>query len=176
MVITKEISSSLSGKLLLLFFAVVMLCLACDKERAAPAKKGMVAPDPGALYLVNDKEVELRKYLGKPLIILFFSNSCCVDELEKIEELIGSSKKNTFNVLGINVGDDRKEVVLLGKERKLSFPLAYDPILSSKHRYRLMAIPTVFVIGADGKILGRIIGKVSYEQLKERVDSMLNDK
>ncbi len=152
----------------------LLLC-ACDKEKAAPARKGMMAPNPGALYLENDQPVALNAYLGKPLVLLFFSNSCCVDELEKLEELVRSSKEGAFNTLAINVGDSREEVDNLSKEKKISFSLAYDPILTSKHRFRLMAIPTIYVIGADGKIIGRVIGKVTYEQLSKKVNSMLQE-
>ncbi|PIE72171.1 MAG: hypothetical protein CSA20_09225 [Deltaproteobacteria bacterium] len=160
----------------LCFFLLMCLALcSCDKEKAEPARKGMVAPNPGALYLENDQPVTLDKYLGNPLVVIFFSNSCCADELEKMEELVHSSEKDAFSVLGINVGDRREAVARLGKEKKVSFPLAYDPILTSKHRFRLMAIPTIFVIGRDGKIIGRIIGKVTYEQLSSKVKEMLHE-
>ncbi|PID76166.1 MAG: hypothetical protein CSB22_00545 [Deltaproteobacteria bacterium] len=160
--------------LLFLYLLSFMLCIqcllsACDKEKAAPVRQGMIPPDPGALYLANDQPVKFNKYLGKPLVVLFFSNSCCTDELEKLETLVASSKQEELQVLGINVGDSLKEVERLGQEKRLSFPLAYDPILASKHRLRLMAIPTILIIGQDGKILGRIIGKISTDQLHNKI-------
>ncbi len=152
-----------------LFSLLVCALCGCDREKTAPAKKGMVPPDPGALYLADDQPVKFNKYLGKPLVVLFFSNSCCADELEKLETIAAGDQQESFQIIGINVGDSLEEVASLGKEKKVSFPLAYDPIFTSRHRFRLMAIPTIFIIDSEGKIAGRIIGKVSFDQLQNKI-------
>ncbi len=166
---------SFSGKWLwpLVFLCIPVFFSGCDKEKKESVRKGVVAPNPGALYLGNDQPVELEVFRGKPLVLIFFSNSCCADELEKFERLVGEKGDTLFTVLGVNVGDSIEEVEKFGKEEKISFPLAYDPILSAKHRYRLVGLPTIFILDEKGVVLKRLIGKMSYKQLEKELTETL---
>ncbi len=157
------------------FFICLLCCLGgCERGKLQTAQQGKIAPDPGALYLNNDQPVELQKYRGKPLVMLFFANSCCSDELEEFEKFINEQQYEKMNIIAVNVGDSLEDVKQLRKEKHISFPLAYDPIHTSTHRYKLMAIPTVYIIGDDGVVLGRIIGKVPFEQLTTRLLNIIN--
>ncbi|PID75433.1 MAG: hypothetical protein CSB23_03390 [Deltaproteobacteria bacterium] len=154
--------------------AFLLFALAgCDEKKGSFAHKGATAPDPGALYVDGDQPVELEKYRGRPLILLFFANSCCSEELDSFELLFSSQEKPPWNIIAINVGDTPEEVAMIAEKKKISFPMAYDPIFTSKHRYRLMAVPTVFVVGQDGVVLGRIIGKIPFEQVSKQIVDML---
>ncbi len=166
-------SSLLRNRTLLFLVAVLLgilpLFCGCDREKTPPIRKGMSAPDPGALYLKSDQAVDLQVFRGKPLVLLFFSNSCCADELEKFERLVEEKGTEQFAMLGINVGDSIEEVERIGREEKISFPLGYDPILTTKHRYRLVGLPTIFILDSKGIVLRRLIGRMSYEQLKKEI-------
>ncbi len=74
-----------------------------------------------------------------------------------------------MRILGINVGDSFESVRRVAEKKQLPFPLAYDPIATTRHRYRLIAVPTIFIVDQEGTVLERIIGKVPSDQLVSKI-------
>ena len=58
---------------------------------------------------------------------------------------------------------------------KLNYPVVFTDASVAKDAYGVTGIPTVYVIGRDGKVVGHVVGggKESHEKLEEMVKSAL---
>ncbi len=63
-------------------------------------------------------------------------------------------------LLGVNA--DRGDGAKVGdfmREQRLRFPVLLDPDGSVRNRYAVRALPTTYIIGRAGEIIGRMIGE-----------------
>lgn len=163
------------NRAMLLIALLFLLCLGsgCETKKKEPLVNGSLAPDPGALYIQDDSQIKISDFTGSPLVILFYSISCCADELEKLEKLKEDLVTTKLNVLAINVGDPKDDVTELIHEKQVSYQLGYDPIRTSGYRYSLVGLPTFFTINGEGIVTSKLIGKMNYPQLKDLVQADL---
>jgi len=118
------------------------------------------APD-FSLTMLGGGEKALADYRGKVVLIHFWATWCvaCRHEMPQIEQLWQRYRDDGLVVLGVNV--DRGNISGVRdfvRQRNLSFPSVLDPDGSVRNTYEIRALPTSYLIGSDGKIIGRIIG------------------
>jgi len=99
---------------------------------------------------------------GKVVLLTFWATWCapCRHEMSQIEALWEQYRNHGFTVLAVNV--DRGNISGIRdfiRQRNLSFPSVLDPDGTVRNTYGVRALPTTYLIGRDGKIIGRIIGE-----------------
>jgi len=99
---------------------------------------------------------------GRVVLLHFWATWCvaCRHEMPQIEHLWRKYRDDGLTVLGVNV--DRGNIAgvrTFVHERNLSFPSVLDPDGLVRRRYEVRGLPTTYLIGRDGRILGRIIGE-----------------
>jgi len=119
------------------------------------------APD-FSLATLGGGEKALADYRGKVVLIHFWATWCvaCRHEMPQIEQLWQRYRDDGLVVLGVNV--DRGNISGVRdfvRQRNLSFPFVLDPDGLVRNRYEIRALPTSYLTGHDGKIMGRIIGE-----------------
>lgn len=117
-------------------------------------------------------EHSLEKYKGKKVFMIFWSSWCnyCKEELKDIKELYkdtGENKKDriflTFN------NEDEKNLEGIIKEREYKFPVINDKVIF--YKYFVRAVPTMYLINEDGKVVQSIIGKIERENLEKLIEN-----
>lgn len=124
-----------------------MTGIACAKS------VGETAPD-FTLKGINGKNISLSKVLkGKPALLDFWASWCppCRKEAPRVQEFY-EKHKNKVAVIGINVNESEKAVTNFMKKMGLTYPMAIDSGQVARD-YGVVGIPTVVLIGKDGKIL-----------------------
>jgi len=142
---------SISASMLMLVFTV----------SAAPAQRGggARAPEFHIKELVlgpQDREVTLESLRGEVVALEFWATWCapCIEvmpHMNELEEVFGDQGVRFISI----TPEDREPVIeFLEKRREIKGWVALDDEKQTWDAYGVRGIPRVFVIGADGRLLG----------------------
>lgn len=121
------------------------------------------------VYDLNGQPVSLSDFLGKPIVVNFWSTWCesCVDELPLFEKLY-SEYKESAAFLMINVPMDSaldEKVNSFIDENGYTFPVYCDSDFSAADAYGVWAMPQSLFINKDGKLVQSYNGELSEDKL-----------
>jgi peroxiredoxin len=137
---------------------------------------GSVAP-PFALATTGGSQYDIKETLrNQPLVVIsFFKVSCpvCQFIMPYLERLHRSYPQ--VPIWGVSQ-DDQDATVAFARMYGASFPMVLDETLQTTVDYGLTNVPTVFVIGQDGKIKQTIVGfaKKDLEELNQTMAAAAN--
>jgi peroxiredoxin len=125
---------------------------------AAAPKAGDVAPN-FSLNTIDGENISLEKLNGKVVLLgMFHICAPCRQQALEFNKVLNQLKNPDFVVLGINTaGDSSKDVqeYLNDFPEPVGFPYLVDPSKSMNKAYIQRDMPTVLIIGRDGKLLAR---------------------
>jgi len=111
----------------------------------------------------SGKPVDLGRYKGKVVLVDFWATWCgpCLQEIPNIEDAIQAHGKDGFEVIGVNLDEDRTKLDSFLKSKKL----LWSTYVSSKpdaigfetplaKEIGISAIPFIAIIGKDGNVAG----------------------
>ncbi len=170
------------------FFAILTACGAAvamaqqadnvdaQVEQSTHVRRGDAAPE-FACQATDGRQFDLSSSKGKVTVLYFFSTSvgASLTEMRHLENevvrKVGS--RDDFQIIGIGRGHTREELVKVGGENRLTFPLAADPQAEIYGRYFLKFVPRTVVVGRDGSIIHMASG---YDEALglERLKHVLN--
>lgn len=108
-----------------------------------------------------------------PAVVNFFASWCtpCREELPELQRVFAEHGPEVA-VVGVDVADNRRKAVALLDAAGAAFPAAYDPDKAIAARYAVNGMPTTVFVDAEGRIVGRVQGKVSRRTLLRWVDRL----
>jgi thiol-disulfide isomerase/thioredoxin len=131
--------------------AVAMIAVACSAATQAPSFVGKAAPEIKAAYWLNSDAVTLAGLKGKVVVVEFWATWCppCRKSVPHMIEL--SEKYAGQGVAIIGLSDEPKtKVEPFAKELKMTYIVGGGS--TTLKDYGVNAIPTAFVIDAEGKV------------------------
>ena len=131
--------------------------------RAAPALPREVLTQP---------RVTLASLRGHPVLVNFWASWCgaCIQEMPDLQQVYASAAQQVqflgLDLLGID-GEVRSAAVDFSKQRKVTYPLAYDDggLLYGRISLRVLP-PTTAFLRADGTLAGLHVGQMSAPELR----------
>lgn len=142
--------------------------------------EGMVAggraPDFGVRDLAGGEPFRLSGLRGKVVVANFWATWCisCRTEMPALEEIHKRYQDQGLVVLGLNIGGESDISVRSFVDRyQLTFPIGIDDGGAVTSTYRVISLPSTYVIGRDGVILNWIPGAMTAEQLDRVVAEAL---
>jgi thiol-disulfide isomerase/thioredoxin len=95
-------------------------------------------------------ELDLAAYAGKPVMVMFFTESCpyCRRAAPAIEKLYKTYAPKGLNIVGVCIQEDRQAALDFGKSLGVTFPLAYDGRAAYKN-YKAQGVPYIYLL--DGR-------------------------
>lgn len=133
-------------------------------------------PAPGfSLQRLDGSVMSLSDLRGKVVILHFWATWCiaCRHEMPQLAALWMQHRQDVA-VLGVNVDrGNRSGVVRFIEAHHVSFPSVLDAAGTVRHRYRIRALPTSYLIGRDGRIVGRVVGERDWSS--PAAEKMLNE-
>ena len=131
-------------------------------------QRGFRAPDFTLLDLEGE-QVSLSDFRGQLVLINFWATWCppCRDELPVIQAQY--EKSDDLVVLGVNFQEGADEVRSFVTNEELTFPILLDEEGRVTMTYRARALPTSFLVDAEGIITAVHIGPVAAGHLKDYV-------
>lgn len=151
---------------------MLLLLGGCGKPEGAAL--GLPAPEISTLDL-KDKQQRLSDYLGRVLVLNFWSGGCgpCIAEMPHMDSLYRQYDKDGLTVLGINQGEQPEAVKSTVKRVGVSYPIAIDQLGISAKRYNVFVVPATFILDREGVLRERVMGEISRDRLEALVSPLL---
>jgi len=141
------------------------------------AALGLTAPHerlPAPAFRLADldgRPVAPADLAGRLVLVNFWATWCapCVKELPALEALWSAYRERGLTVLAVNVDRGRRShVARYAKKLGLTLPVLPDPDGNLRRAYEVRALPTTYLIGRDGRILGRSMGEQAWDDPSHR--------
>jgi len=136
-------------------------------------------PDPAPDFQVKDldgKEFSLDSYKGKVVLLNFWATWCgpCRTEIPGLIEL-QNKYKDRLQIIGMMVDDDDEDNVRdVVKTESINYPVAFTTPEVRMAYGGIAALPTVFIIDSDGRVVQKHIGLYDPSLYETEVRALLN--
>jgi len=115
------------------------------------------------LPALDGQKISLANYHGKKKLVLsFWASWCgpCKAEMPILTQFYERHRKDAdkFELLAISIDDEQRDAERFATEMKLPFPILMDTHKSVADSYGVEAIPALFIIDANGKVIYAHIG------------------
>ena len=147
-------------------YVCAMLLLNCTQVWAAGFQ--MLEPAPAPPLTARDLDhvkKSLSDYRGKVVLVNFWASWCppCRQEMPSIERLRQRMANRPLVILGVDSGETLEEVNAFLLGMKLGFPILLDPESLNAHRWKVFALPTSFLLDAEGRIRYSLAGPTEWD-------------
>jgi len=136
-------------------------------------------PDPAPDFRLKDldgKEVSLEASKGKVILLNFWASWCgpCRAEIPGLIEL-QEKYKERLQIIGVVVDDDDQGAVRdVVKTESINYPVAMSSLEVRMAYGGITALPTVFVINAEGKVVQKHVGLFNPALYETEVRALLS--
>jgi len=172
---------SRTGTLAVLLIAVLLIALSAATVPAQQAARadgfgpGDTLPD-FTLETTTGKEIRLADYRGKVILLDIWASWCpdCREICPHIQKLYETYRPKGLAVLTVSVDKDAETVTAWMKEHGYTYPVAMGD-KTTREILKVRAIPTVYLIGLDGKVVSRHVeyGEKGTAELERQVRELL---
>jgi thiol-disulfide isomerase/thioredoxin len=157
-----------------------------DLSSEQSSSRNDIKPAPAVTFKnLDGADVTLAQYKGTVVLVNFWATWCdpCYVEIPWLIEMQQKYAAKGFTILGVSMDEEGKTAVVpfLAKERfnvnGQKLPMNYPIVIGSDDVADkfggLLGYPTSFLISKDGKIVKKVQGLVSYEELTKAIEAQL---
>jgi cytochrome c biogenesis protein CcmG/thiol:disulfide interchange protein DsbE len=114
-----------------------------------------------------DRDLSLRSFRGRPLVINFWASWCipCRTEMHLLEQAY-RSEGGKVQFLGIDSNDASSAARSFVRQVGVTYPVVVDGSGGVATSYGLFGLPTTIFVSPSGKIAGRFIGQLHTSSLQ----------
>ncbi len=136
----------------LLWMAFSLQALAVQPGEPAPA---LVLP-----LLVDGKNINLSDFEGKVVYVDFWASWCgpCRQSLPLYEALYKRLPADHFQILAVNLDEERKDAENFLKRHPVSYTVLFDPAGNSARDWSVLAMPSSYLVDSHGRLAYIYIG------------------
>lgn len=129
-----------------------------------------------SLPALDGKDMPLRQYLSRPVVVNFWATWCapCVEEMPELDAMAKSLPNINFVGIGIDTAAKMQQFVD-------KIPVSYPLLVAGYSGISLMrelgnatgGLPFTVMLDTDGSIIDTILGQVSSADLRARVNAFV---
>ena len=104
--------------------------------------------------------LELERLRGKVVLLDFWASWCepCRHSFPWLNEMQAKYADRGLVIIGVNVDRDRADAERFLRDVPAAFHIVYDPAGALASRYDVPGMPSSYVIGPNGDVVGRHVG------------------
>lgn len=161
-----------------LLAAVSVSLLALTSSAQLPVIRFVRDPDPAPDFQVKDldgKEINLASFKGKVILLNFWATWCgpCRAEISGLIDL-QNKYKDQLQIIGMDVDDEEADVRDTVKSESINYPVALTPGAVRMAYGGITALPTVFVINQEGRVVQKHVGLFNPALYETEIRALLN--
>ena len=139
-----------------------------EKEFEIDVPDQSVQAPPFVLRDMQNGSFDLEEHRRKVVLINFWATWCvlCVHELPSFQRLKERIADDQFEIVAVNVQDTIDRVQRYLADKSYTLPFARDPQGKISRTYGVRALPTTFIVDAQGRLVGRVIGDRKWDDPK----------
>jgi thiol-disulfide isomerase/thioredoxin len=158
------------------FFSLLLLSLASF----VAAESKQPAPPFTLPKLEGEGTYSLSQFRGQVVYLDFWASWCgpCRQSLPLLNELYGELHKQGFEILAVNLDEDKASGLDFLSEVPVSYPTLYDVNGTTPNAYGLRGMPTSYLIDRNGFMRAVHMGfkPSDMKEIRAQVISLLNEK
>jgi peroxiredoxin len=126
---------------------------------------------------LQGRAVSLVEYTGQVVLVNNWATWCppCKAEMPTLQAYYNQYKDQDFVLIGIEAGEPAAQVSAFVEQYELTFPVWLDPDSQALRAFRNDALPSSYVIDAQGMVRLAWTGAISHEMLEKFVTPLLED-
>lgn len=130
---------------------------------------------PQQVTTFDDEPVTLDAYAGEPVVVNFFASWCppCVAEMRDALEPLHQELGDDVTFLGVATQDTREAALEVVEITGVTYDLVEDPDGELFRALGATSMPATFYVSEDGNVVGRHMGALTADQLREQVTEHL---
>lgn len=123
------------------------------------------------LNTIDHKQMKLSDFKGKKVLINFWTTWCppCKEEMPHLNEYYKEfAKEHNVEILAINITDEEilvSDVEKFAQKNNIKFPILLDETGKVSIDFRVISIPTSFIVNEEGNIIEKVTGPVTKDIL-----------
>ena len=141
-----------------------------EARAATPAPELKAQDLTGAPHTLTD-------YRGKVVLLNFWASWCppCLREMPSMERLRVKMDGRPLAIVALDSAETADEVKAFLARMKLGFTILLDPDGSNTKRWKVFALPTTFLLDANGRVCHVLTGPTEWDEGEalEIIESML---
>ena len=126
---------------------------------------------------LNGSAKTLADYRGKVVLLNFWASWCppCLREMPSMERLRLKMAGRPLAIVALDSAETADEVKAFLSRMKLGFPVLLDPEGSNTKRWKVFALPTSFLLDAEGRVRYVLTGPTEWDEGEalEVIESLL---
>ena len=126
---------------------------------------------------ITGKKIALKELQGKPVVVTFWATDCpgCIKEIPHLIEVYNEYQEKGLKLIAVAMFyDPPNRVVAMSKAKQLPYDVALDIQAQNARAFGDVRLtPTTFLISPDSKIAIRKTGLFDVQDMKKRIETML---
>jgi len=161
---------------------VAIICLALTQVAGSGELSPFTArPGTAAFDLpdIKGQQHTLEDYRGQVVLVNFWASWCppCIQEMPMLERLQQALDEQPFEILAVNVGEQKYRVWKFVKLINFGLPVILDERKDTFNSWGLSVLPTSFLLDRKGNIRYRVVGDVEWdsEEVIALIEALVNE-
>lgn len=156
------------------------LILALNTSSALAVSAGEKAPEFKIPRLESKGMISLKQFRGKVVYVDFWASWCgpCRQSLPALNDIRKEFRKKGFEVIAINLDEERDDAMEFLKEFPVAYPTARDTSGKVPEAYGLVGMPTAYLVDKKGNVqlVHEGFKESDIEELKQKITTLLRQK